>query len=95
MDYNLYEDMIINLCGNGQFDKAEEEKKKIIPLLKRLLKQNDPAGKRILELFSQLAGEAESFKNFSDLLDELMEEDLVTKSNAERLIMDSPAGRWL
>lgn len=95
MDYDAYENLIIGLCEKGNFEKAEKEKTRIIPLLKELLRNNDETGIKILHLFSEVAGEAESFENFSNLLEELKAEDLITENHAEQLLGDSPASRWI
>ena len=95
MDYDAYEKLIISLCENQEFEKAEEKKKEAIPEIKILLKSNYDLDLKFLDLFSQLAGEAESFENFCNLLDELTAENLISKNCAEDFIRNSPANRWL
>ncbi len=95
MNFMDLEKLIIDLCAAGNFDQAEVEKKNAIPFLKCCLQSGENDGEKTLELFAQLAGEAESFENFSNLLDELVAEGFISKSRAEDFLKLCPANRWL
>ncbi len=95
MDYQRFEKEVLDLYAAERFDAAEERKMTAIPWLKQCLKTDFAAGNRILTLFSELAGEAESFNHLCNLLDDLKKERLVSEVFAEELIKSAPANRWL
>jgi hypothetical protein len=91
----LLERRLTTLCEADRFDEAEAEKLRAVPWLKALLRRQDPLGEQVLNLFSALAGEAQSFDALSRLLDGLVEEGLITPSQAVDWVRASPANRWL
>jgi hypothetical protein len=90
----LLERRLTELCEADRFDEAEAEKGRAVPWLKALLRQRDPVGRRVLDLFSALAGDAESFDALSHLLDGLVDEGVITPSEAADWVRTSPANRW-
>lgn len=95
MNYDDFEKRIIALLTAGKYDEAENEKITSIPWLKTALVDDPETAKKILVLFSQLAGEAESFNNFNNLLEDLQSNKLISLEQANELIEASPANRWL
>ena len=95
MNCQNFEKDIIDLCTADKFDEAERRKLAAIPWLKQAIKTDFSTAKKVLTLFSELVGEAESFENFCNLIDELKNEQLISDEFAEELIRNAPANRWL
>ena len=94
MEFEAFEQKIISLCEADRFDEAEAEKQGMIPHIKVLLRNRHADAGKYLDLYAQLAGEAESFDNLLTLLEALVAEGLIDGSHAEELRAAAPANRW-
>lgn len=95
MNIDEFEKQLIDLLTAGSFDEAESAKIAVKPWLKGALATDIDSAFRVLKLLSDLAGDAESFDNFSSLLGELQSDGLITENQVQELICSSPANRWL
>lgn len=95
MNIDEFEKRLVDLLTAGSFDEAESAKIAVKPWLKAALTTDIDSAFKVLKLLSDLAGDAESFDNFSSLLAELQSDGLITENQVQELICASPANRWL
>ena len=95
MNIDKFEKELVDLLTAGKFDQAEAVKIAATPWLKSALTADIDSAFLVLKLLSDLAGDADSFNNFSNLLEELRSDGLITEKQIDELIHASPANRWL
>jgi hypothetical protein len=95
MNIKLLEQDLVDLLSQGKFDEAEVRKREVVSWLIEALAKKTEEANQCLVLFSELAGDAESFDNFSTLLDDLESRKLITPDQVKYLIEASPSNRWL
>ena len=82
------------LITTEKLDQAEALMLTAAPVLKAAFATDVGSVFAVLELFSSIAGDADSFGHFSTLLEDLRSDDFLTNKQIDDLIRASPANRW-